>query len=450
MRNPLAGLAARSTPGAGSTAAADRRLLRGTRLRLAAWSGAVTLAVLVALGAAVYVAVMGSLDATSTGQLQDRAHTVRTFLQRTAALGGPLNDRTPVGFAFGGRSSSTFAMIVGPDDNVFGPETGQPAGLPNGASIAVARQGTEDIRDADLAGTPVRILSEPVDVAGGRLVVQIVQDRTAEQRTLNTLLDVLLVGGAAVVLLAVGAGAVYSGRALVPISRSLRRQREFAADASHEIRTPLAVIRGSVEDLRRHPGEPAPAVGTALDDIEAEVAHLTELVDDLLLLARTDSGAVSLEQVPVDLSEVAVDALSSLGQLAASRDVRVVLDPSPAPALGDPARLRQLVTILVDNAVRHSPAGGTVMVRVRLQGAEATLDVEDEGAGVRPQDMPHVFDRFWRAQDAPHGGTGLGLSIAAWIVEQHGGTISVGNRAEGGARFRATLRRAPDAARSHA
>ncbi len=442
MKNPLARLAPRTRAGAGSSSAADRRILRGTRLRLAGWSGAVTLAVLFVLGIAVYVAVMRSLDATSTNQLLDRARTVQTFIERAASLGGALSDRTPVGFAFGGRSSSTFAMIVGPDDNVFGPESGQPPGLPDAASVAAARQGSQDIREADLGGTPIRILSTPVDVAGGRFVVQIVQDRTAEQRTLNTLLDVLLVGGAAVVLLAVGAGAVYSGRALVPISQSLRRQREFAADASHEIRTPLAVIRGSVEDLRRHPGDPVQAVGTALDDIEAEVARLTELVDDLLLLARTDSGAVSLERLPVDLSEIAIEALPSLGQLAASRDVKVMLDPSPAATTGDATRLRQLVTILVDNAVRHSPPGGTVMVRVRAQGADAILEVEDEGRGVRPEDMPHVFDRFWRAPDAPHGGTGLGLSIAAWIVEQHGGTIRVENRHEGGARFRATVRRA--------
>ncbi len=109
---------------------------------------------------------------------------------------------------------------------------------------------------------------------------------------------------------------------------------------------------------------------------------------------------------------------------------------------GDPARLRQLVTILADNAIRHSPRDGRVRVVVRAADGVASVEVDDQGPGVRPEDMPHVFDRFWRAPDAPHGGTGLGLSIAAWIVEQHGGTIRVENRHEGGARFRATVRRA--------
>ena len=95
---------------------------------------------------------------------------------------------------------------------------------------------------------------------------------------------------------------------------------------------------------------------------------------------------------------------------------------------GDPARLRQLVTILVDNAVRHSPRGGSVTVTVRAMGALASLEVADEGPGLREEDMAHVFDRFWRAPGAPTGGTGLGLAIARWIVERHGGRIGVANR----------------------
>jgi len=102
---------------------------------------------------------------------------------------------------------------------------------------------------------------------------------------------------------------------------------------------------------------------------------------------------------------------------------------------GDPVRLRQLVTILVDNAIRHSPPGGEVRVAVRTAGRSAGLSVEDDGPGVRPEDLPRVFDRFWRAPGAPEGGTGLGLAIAQWIVERHRGRITVSNRPSGGARF---------------
>jgi signal transduction histidine kinase len=278
--------------------------------------------------------------------------------------------------------------------------------------------------------------------------LQIVQDRTTEQQTLDAILRVLVVGGAVVVLVAIGFGAVYARRALVPIRQSLstqrlalRRQREFAADASHELRTPLTIIRSSLEHLQRHREEPVRAVGDALDDIAAEVDHLTALVDDLLLLARSDSGAISLERRPVDLGDIAADAASSLAKPAAAKSIRVVVDPAPVVVEGDPARLRQLVTILLDNAIRHSPTGGEVRVAVRLDGASALLDVEDDGRGVNPDDMQHVFERFWRATGAPSGGTGLGLAIAKWIVDRHQGTIAVRNREEGGAAFRVRLPR---------
>ena len=148
---------------------------------------------------------------------------------------------------------------------------------------------------------------------------------------------------------------------------SLRRQREFAADASHELRTPLTVIRSSVEYLERHRAEPVAAVGSALEDIDDEVRHMTAIVEDLLLLARSDSGAVALEHVPVDLGDVAADGASAMGKPATDRGVRVVVDPQPAVVAGDPARLRQLVMILVDNAIRHSPADGRVGVAVRAE-----------------------------------------------------------------------------------
>jgi signal transduction histidine kinase len=162
---------------------------------------------------------------------------------------------------------------------------------------------------------------------------------------------------------------------------------------------------------------------------------MTSIVEDLLLLARSDSGAVELERVPIDLGDVAADGASALGKPATDRGVRVEVDPEPAVVAGDAARLRQLVMILVDNAIRHSPAGGLVAVRVRAEDGGGALVVEDDGPGIRPEDLPHLFERFYRAPGAPGGGTGLGLAIAAWIVDRHGGRIEVTNRPEGGARF---------------
>ena len=117
----------------------------------------------------------------------------------------------------------------------------------------------------------------------------------------------------------------------------------------------------------------------------------------------------------------------------------MLVDPPPSELSGDPARLRQLVMILIDNAIRHSPNGGRVFVRVRTEGRDATLVVEDDGPGIRAEDLPRLFDRFYRAAGAPGGGTGLGLAIAAWIAERHDGRIEAANRPEHGARFTVRL-----------
>ncbi len=421
----------------------DARLIRSVRWRLVAWSGLTTLLVLVVLAIALYASVAKTLEASGVAQLDDRIADLRGFIQH-----GPDDpDAPPTGFVFGGGSSGTLAILIGPNGRTLAPrDILLPTGLPDQGSLDGARATGRDVRTSRVSEVPIRVLTEPIVRPEGTYYVQIIQDRTAETRTLDTVLLVLVIGGVVVVLVAFGFGTIYARRALVPIRESLasqrealRRQREFAADASHELRTPLTVVRSSVEYLRRHRDKPVAEVSDALDDIGAEVDQLTLLVDDLLLLARSDSGAISLERLPVDLGDVAVDAASSLGKLASSRGVRLAVDPEPVQVDGDPTRLRQLVTILVDNAIRHTPRDGEVHVRVRADEGGATLTVDDTGPGIRTEDMPRIFERFWRAPGAPAGGTGLGLAIARWIVERHDGTVEASNRPEGGARFTVRL-----------
>jgi signal transduction histidine kinase len=421
---------------AGPTDAGDARLIRGVRWRLVAWSGGITLVVLVLLGAAIHFAVASTLATSGEQQLEARAGQLADFLKRQEPRD------PPTGLAFGGGGSGTLAFVQGPSGVLLGPRAGPPAQLPDPASLAAALANGTDTRLATIDGTSVRIFSEAVTTNRGTFAVQTVQDRTAEKQTLDVLLAVLLGGGVVAMLAALGVGAIYARRALVPIRQSLAaqrtallHQREFAADASHELRTPLTVIATSVEHLKRHADAPVGDVGTALEDIAAEVDHLTAIVDDLLLLARSDSGSLELEHVPLDLGDVAAEAIPGLGQLAATKGVAIILDPEPAAIMGDQTRLRQLVAILVDNAIRHSPPGSTATVQVRQDGRLAQVVVEDEGPGVRAEDAPRVFDRFWRAAGAPAGGTGLGLAIAAWIVDRHGGTIAVEPRVPRGARF---------------
>jgi signal transduction histidine kinase len=430
--------------------ARDAQMVRGVRWRLVLFSGGATLVVLLLLGVAIFTAVENSLASASIARMTERAQQIASYLRAPG-------NRPPRFDQFLGRDSGTFAYIIDPTTGrILEGVAYDVGGVPNTDGLTAATESSRDIRNATLqvqsasgdevVDLPVRILSQHVDLREGERVVQVVQDRTSEVETLDSLLRVLIGGGLLALVLASILGAAYATRALVPIRASLsaqrealRRQREFAADASHELRTPLTIVRSSVEDLRLHPDQPVAEVGEALGDIEAEVGHMTSLVEDLLLLARSDSGALDLAFQPVELGDVATDAASAMMAPANARNVRIEVDPEPVMVVGDPQRLRQVVTILVDNAVRHSPDGGAVSVKVRREDATAQLVVEDEGPGIRPADLPHVFDRFWRAPGSPGGGTGLGLAIAATIVTRLGGRIGAGARSAGGAVFTVEL-----------
>jgi signal transduction histidine kinase len=421
-------------------------LLARTRRRLLLWTAASTMAALVLLGGALYATAAVMLQNTAVGQLQARADLIRnvvvsgvmpppgSFFEAPIAVGGA----PEVGIALGGPASGTIAVLVGADGTILPP--GIPAAFTDAEGIAQARQGGVAIRSTTIEGAPVRTLSRQIVLGGQPFVVQVFGDRSTEQRTLDTLLAILVVGGLAVLVASLLLGRLYADRALVPVRDAMRRQREFAAEASHELRTPLTVMRTSLELLRRHPEQPVAEVGAALDDLELETDHMTTLVEDLLLLARTDSGVVELELAPTDLAEVVIDVVPGMAALAAEHGTQLEVDAEPAPMRGDVARLRQLVTILVDNAIRHGrTAQGHVTIRVRAVEDAATLVVEDDGPGLTPDELPHVFDRFWRSPDAPDGGTGLGLSIARWIAERHGGSIVAASRTPQGAAFTVRL-----------
>ncbi|MRS12773.1 MAG: HAMP domain-containing protein [Actinobacteria bacterium] len=216
-----------------------------------------------------------------------------------------------------------------------------------------------------------------------------------------------------------------------------RRKTRFVSDVSHELRTPLTAIRGAAETLLD--GDvPEDDARQFLSTIVRESARLSRLANDLLTLQRIEGATGELPITRVDLGETAQHAIEGLAPLTESRGVRVILEGSAPPVLGDKDRLQQVLGNLIDNASRMTPEGGTVRVLVSSEGRESVVRVLDEGPGIAEEDIPHVFDRFYRAQasrDRSSGGAGLGLAIVSAIVRSHAGTVAAASRPEGGTAF---------------
>jgi two-component system, OmpR family, sensor histidine kinase BaeS len=218
----------------------------------------------------------------------------------------------------------------------------------------------------------------------------------------------------------------------------LKAQQQLLADTSHELRTPLTTVRGNLDLLER---DLPPSERTdILAETREEVDRMARLVRDLLLLAESDSGELQLERVPLRLDLLAREVVDRIpdGQ-------RVAVNAEPVMVLGDDERLRQLVSNLVQNALRHATdIDGAVTVTVRRKPPDAILEVEDDGPGVPPDALERVFDRFYRVdrgRSRSHGGSGLGLAIVRHVAEEHGGRAWANNRTDGtsGARFSVTL-----------
>lgn len=429
----------------------DGRALRRTRIRLAVWSGAITFVVVVLLGAALFMIVSRQLAQDSEDKLRARAAAVASDPLLTAmgpvAIGAftVVAEAEQPGLVFGGPLSGTVAGLI--DPALLDAELADLVAIDQITSLlpltTAAGEATqvaaEQIALDDLEGTPIRVLTAAVETQQGTMLAQVFSDRTAEVRTLDSLLLLLLVAVPLAAVAAGFAGWAYSGRALVPIRSAMARQRQFAADASHELRTPLTVLSGNLEVLRRS-DTPDGIADEALADALAETERMTALLDDLLILARADAEAFPVALESMDLADEAAEAMDSLAGRAAEHSTALGLDAEPTPMQGDAQRLRQLVLILVDNAIRYGAEGGHVWLKVHPADRSVQLVIADDGPGIAPADRSRAFDRFWRGDTAAgKDGSGLGLSIAHRIVAAHGGTITVDERPGGGARLTTSL-----------
>ena len=431
----------------------------GTRLTLAA-TGAVAAAI-VALSALTWVIVRAELRGEVDRALEEQAERVEAL---AAAAPGALPERVPVppGAALGGPRP--YVQFVAPSGDVIAP-AGGPTELPAPAPAAVGRDG---LRDATVEGTHVRILSTTLPESGFSL--QIARPLTETDRVLSRLAWVLVAICAGGIAIAAAAGRAVARSALTPVrrltgaaehvaatqdlsrridggrdelgrlasafnrmldalARSRRAQRQLVADASHELRTPLTSMRANLELLASREGDDLPPAERAalMRDLVGQSEELSVLVGDLVDLAR-DGQAPGRRDV-VRLDEVVRTAVHR-SRLRAPAAAIETGDLEPDEAIGDAAMLERAVVNLIDNAVKFSPPGAPV--EVSLKGGR--VEVRDNGAGISDADLPLVFDRFYRADDArARPGSGLGLAIVRQVAEAHGGSAFAQHAADGGA-----------------
>ena len=224
------------------------------------------------------------------------------------------------------------------------------------------------------------------------------------------------------------------------LERAFTAVKHFSADAAHELRTPLTILKGELEVALRSPPTPEEYRSVLVSCLE-EVDRLSTLVTDLLFLARSDSGSMSIARTPVDLAAVLRDVCAALGALAEATHITFTHDaPTKLWTRGSEAMLFRLLFNLGENAIKYTPEGGAVTLTLEPHGTQASLSVRDTGAGIAAEEQPHIFDRFYRADPArSRGGTGLGLALARSIVLAHGGQINVESRVGHGSCFTVRL-----------
>ena len=222
------------------------------------------------------------------------------------------------------------------------------------------------------------------------------------------------------------------------LNTSVQRISQFTADASHELRAPVSLIRTTAELAVQHK-RTNDQYHEDMVQILGEAERTSKLIDSLLLLARADAGGTELQLEITDLSMTVRQALDQARTLGAEKNIELAAElDGPVVVRADGEALRRLSFILIDNAIKYSPEHGRVQVRLKAVDRKAVITVADSGIGISESDLPHIFDRFWRAdrvRSRGMGGAGLGLAIAHWIVDQHHGSIEVQSRSGQGSTF---------------
>jgi two-component system sensor histidine kinase CiaH len=409
------------------------RVFAATRWRLTLWFILVLGIILAITGTVVYLTTRAVLFDRVDSDLESQVNRQGPLLRGRFPNNGLGPPPVDIGIGSGFTAAGYFFALVGPTGELLASTANvDPDGLADADRLQEALDDGDAFANTESSeGDSLRVYVVPLGAqTGQQLLIEVGRSTEPEEQALRQLLFVLIGGGGAGLVLALVGGYLLAGVALRPIRAAMDSQRAFIADASHDLRTPLSVIRADAELLKRHDAEPINANREAVDDIIGESDRLGTMVGQMLILAQADAGQATLSLSEVALDELVTDVARSMRLLAAERSVSLETDvDGPLAVRGDSDRLRQLVVILTDNAIKYTDAGGSVRLEVRRPSRrKAVVRVSDTGCGIPAEALPRIFDRFYRvdkARSREAGGTGLGLAIARWIVEAHGGSIHV-------------------------
>jgi heavy metal sensor kinase len=449
------------------------------RIRLTAWYFAVLALSLALFGAVAFFSMRNSIETTVDESLRDRADGIQELMEHVLPEGperleDELREHSEL------RAEGDLSQVCDEGGRWI-----YRSPLMNRYEVPRLETSSPKLYNLERQGLPLRVLATTVRVAARTYRVQVASPMDDFNEALDHFRGVLLLLIPLLLLLASAGGYWMSRRALAPVlqitqtaesisSRNLssrlavpqsrdelqhlsetlngmlerleaafRRITQFTADASHELRTPVALMRTTAELSLRKPRAEAD-YREALTQILKELETTSALIENLMLLARADSGVEVLQFAPVDLAETLQDACRQGRILAEGKQIsfQELITQDPVIVEGDVVALRRLFVILLDNAVKYAPTGGSVTVTLTDAKGFAAAEVRDTGIGIGEADLPHIFERFYRADKARSPevrGVGLGLSIGQWIAEAHGGVIEVESTPGQGSVFRVCL-----------
>lgn len=395
------------------------------RLQLTLWYAGVLLLILLVLGLGLFHAIRRQISRQLDLSLVAATHALEQAARvrevERAHARGPVADAVE--------------ELHIPDRMLyFFDSTGAPI-IPAAVSPAFAATA----RDAARTGSVDRTIDGPGDHdtrihaerftggSGARYVALATADRLELEDQYASLIENLAAGALAALVLVAAGGWFLVRQSTAPIERSMDRMRRFMADAAHELRTPVTVLRTRADVALGQPRD-AGRDTALLQAVAREAGRIGAIVGDLLTLARADAGERPLAHERVFLDDLAADTVNDLRPLADRRGVTVAVGAFEECAVrGDPVPLRQLVGILLDNAIKFTPSGGRVRIDAGLEDGAPTLRVSDTGIGIPPDQLPHVFERFYRGEGArrEEEGAGLGLAIGRWIADAHDAAIDI-------------------------